>query len=268
MAITLFTIGDSISQGFMSGAAARTDLSFSTIISKIIEAENYNYPNWSKGGLPFNLELLFRKLENKLGKNISGPIEWTRAIVIINNYLDEVEDYYERGAGSLENSISPLPYHNVSIRGFDISNSWQLKPSQCQSIIKESEKNGDNFFATANESLLRTTYKVLASNPEPLENDFSQLDWLNFHHQKEGVKNVFLWLGANNALGTVVDLKIKPTSLDGSAFTNGSDKVSYKERIANDWNLWHPEDFRIEYQFMMDNMIASKTLVKIHSSEG
>ena len=30
----LFTIGDSVSQGLMSGAAARTDLSYSTLIAE------------------------------------------------------------------------------------------------------------------------------------------------------------------------------------------------------------------------------------------
>lgn len=32
--LKLFTIGDSISQGFMSLAAARTDLSYSTIVAR------------------------------------------------------------------------------------------------------------------------------------------------------------------------------------------------------------------------------------------
>ncbi len=36
----LFTIGDSISQGVMSGAAARTDLAYSTLVAKKMELDN------------------------------------------------------------------------------------------------------------------------------------------------------------------------------------------------------------------------------------
>jgi len=47
--LKLFTIGDSVSQGFMSAAAARTDLTYSTLIARSmgLELENeYRYPKW------------------------------------------------------------------------------------------------------------------------------------------------------------------------------------------------------------------------------
>lgn len=67
MALKLFTIGDSISQGFISGLGARTDLSYLTIIAEILEKKNYQYPLWDKGGLPLNIEVFFRKLQKRLG---------------------------------------------------------------------------------------------------------------------------------------------------------------------------------------------------------
>lgn len=255
MSVKLFTIGDSISQGFMSGAAARTDLAYSTIIANELGINNYNFPEWPKDGLPFNLETIFRRLQKRLGEDISGIFEWPIAINIINYYLDEIEDYYERGEGSLGKSVGSKPFHNVSVRGFDLSNSWQVKPSTCREIISQSKSNGDNFFGMVNESFLRTAHKVLQSG-SPKNKDFSQLDWLNHHHQTEGVENVILWLGANNALGTVLDLKINQTSQDGTAFKNGIESLSYKTRTDKKWNLWHPGDFRIEYDFMMDKVIS------------
>lgn len=252
----LFTIGDSISQGFMSGAAARTDLSYSTIIADILGEKEYNYPNWEKGGLPLNIEDVFRKLEKRLGTDISGIFEWPIALNLINNYLDEVEDYYERGNGNLNNSISKNHYHNVAVRGFDVSNSWQLTPSICKQIIDRSDENGDGFFGMVNESLQRTAYRVLGSGG--IRNNFSQLDWFKHHNTKEsgGVENLILWLGANNALGTVTRLKIKQTSNDGSLFKDGVEKVSYETRLRENWNLWHPEDFRKEYEYMIDKVIT------------
>ncbi len=253
MAVKLFTIGDSISQGFMSGAAAKTHQSYSTLLAKIVGVQNYNFPEWEKGGLPLDLETVFRRLQRKLDTNISGPLEWVSALLIINKYLDEVEDHYERGDGCLSKSIGKSPYYNVSVRGFDVSNSWQLTPDLCKLHIDKSDMSGDNTFGVVNEALHRTAYKVLGSGA--LQSNFSQLDWLKHHHTKEGVENVILWLGANNALGTVLDLKINQTSSDGTAFINGPDSVTYQERLEKKWNLWHPEDFRVEYKFMLDKVV-------------
>lgn len=256
MPLKLFTIGDSISQGFMSGAGARTDLSYSTIIAELLAEKNYHYPLWEKGGIPLNIEVVFRKLQKRLGSDISGIFEWPIAINLINNYLDELEDYYERGEGSLEKSLSNNPFHNVSVRGFDVSNSWQITPKISKEYVEKSDKNGDNFFGMVSESLLRTSYRILSSGTKKTKDNFSQLDWLKYHHQQQGVENTFLWLGANNALGTVLDLAIRQTSNDGAKFSGGPEKVSFEERRKANWNLWHPEDFRIEYQYMMDKVVT------------
>ncbi|WP_229311421.1 hypothetical protein [Larkinella rosea] len=121
--IKLFTIGDSISQGFMSGAAARTDLAYSTLIAKVLKSKDYQIPKWEKSGLPVNLEELFRKLEETFGSEIN-TVEWTLALAItIPRFIDEIEDYYERGAGAA-NKPYPEPFeffHNVAVRGFTVS---------------------------------------------------------------------------------------------------------------------------------------------------
>src|SRR5688572_11690269 len=95
----LFTISDSISQRFMSGAAARTDQSYSTLLSKILNANDYCFPLWQKENHPLNIETTFRRLEKRLDANISGLFEWPVTLNVINRYLDDVEDYYERGEG-------------------------------------------------------------------------------------------------------------------------------------------------------------------------
>src|SRR6478736_1231067 len=119
LAMKLFTIGDSISQGFMSGAAARTDLSYSTLLSKVLNSPGYCFPSWPKDGLPVNIEAAFRRLEKRLGANISGIFEWPVALNVINHYLDETEDYYERGPGWLKQFEGEC-FHNVAVRGFDV----------------------------------------------------------------------------------------------------------------------------------------------------
>ena len=113
----LFTIGDSISQGFMSGAAARTDLSYSTLLAEVLKIKKYNYPKWEKDGHPVNIEMLFRQLQSKLGSDISGVFEWTKALFTIQKYLDEVEDYYERGPGNETALAEKKPFPQCSHQG-------------------------------------------------------------------------------------------------------------------------------------------------------
>ena len=48
----LFMIGDSLAQGFMSGAAAQSDLCFSTHVAGQLGIADYRFPHWPHGGLP------------------------------------------------------------------------------------------------------------------------------------------------------------------------------------------------------------------------
>jgi hypothetical protein len=65
---TVFHNALSLGQG-----GARTDLSYSIIIAEILEEKNYCYPLWDKGGLLLNIEVVFRKLQKRLGKIF---LEW------------------------------------------------------------------------------------------------------------------------------------------------------------------------------------------------
>ncbi len=50
--VKLSTIGDSISQGFMSAGAVRTDLCYSTLLAECLGLEidrNYHYLKWPMG---------------------------------------------------------------------------------------------------------------------------------------------------------------------------------------------------------------------------
>src|SRR5262249_36968110 len=74
---------------------------------------------------------------------------------------------------------------------------------------------------------------------------FSQLGWLRQLAVHEGIENVILWMGPNNVLGTVVDLQIRSTPNDPGRRPH---TLSHAERVDAKWNLWHPDDFRAEYQ--------------------
>lgn len=249
----LFTIGDSISQGFMSGAAARTDLSYSTLIARQLAIKNYRYPIWEEGGMPLNLEKLFRELQNNYGTSIS-TLEWVAAIShTIPAYLDTVERYYEKGKGASNKKYAEGDeyFHNVSVRGFNVSDSWLVTPNYCRSeMAKKKTKNG--VYATVDNSFLRTALRVLNPQLLPEHDDKSQLGWLKYHSDKEGVENVIVWLGANNALGTILDLNIQSTNGLGNVTVIPSD--SYKNDKEKVYNLWHPKDFEADYTELLDRI--------------
>jgi hypothetical protein len=77
------------------------------------------------------------------------------------------------------------------------------------------------------------------------------MDWLEFHAKNEGVENLLLWLGNNNALGTVLDFKIRQTPNDPDILVH---KLSQPERWEKGWNLWHPRDFELEYAELLDRV--------------
>jgi hypothetical protein len=265
--LKLFTIGDSVSQGFMSAAAARTDLTYSTLIARSMGLklkDEYRYPEWAKDGLPLNLERVFRRLVSKYGSNVWGP-EWLTVLQTVNGVVDEVEDYYERGEGAADRHYrEPVSeaggdagrieyFHNIAIQGFDVADSWLVTPAKCVERIAEEPGGGESFFLP-NAAFYRTALKVLNPSLDSRYDDHSQLRWLEEHatNPNEGVENLILWLGANNALGTVVGLKIKQTPNDP---TRRPHLLTHEQREG--WTLWHPDDFKAEYTEFLNRVDAA-----------
>jgi hypothetical protein len=207
----LFTIGDSISQGFMSRAAARTDLSYSTLLANklgLTPGADYHYPDWQVGGLPFNIEVILRELTRRYGADIGG-IEWLGVLPAIAGELDKVEDYYERGAGAADR---PYPggvpfFHNVAVSGFSVADAWLMTPALCKQVLGGRRRSNDPLQGPDHDGY-RTALKVLNPSLNADYDNYSQLSWLHHHATTgEGVENLVLWLGAVNALNSVVTLK-------------------------------------------------------------
>lgn len=252
----LFTIGESICQGFMSAAAARTDLAFSTLIAEALGASDYRYPTWPKGGHPLNVEWLLRRLENLAGPNVN-VLEWPLVLMRTASYMDTVEDYYEREEGR---ASAPDPsghdfFHTVAARGFDIADAWQVDPKLCRDEIDKETKIffNDGFFALPSASFYRTALNVLNPSRQRSLNGRTALGWLEHHHTGDedpaGVENLILWLGSNNALGTVLDLEIIATDDPDSAY---HPDMEHGQRQP--FNLWSPDHFELDYRHLMDEV--------------
>lgn len=278
----LFTIGDSVSQGFMSLAAARTDNAYSTLIAKQLGldlyTDEYRFADWNDNGIPLDIEVIMRELQSRYGANIGG-LEWFTVGQTINRIVDRAEDYYERGEGREDvpyDKIGTRFFNNAAVWGFDVADSFQMTARTCKTAILLSQKDkptSDNIISLgADNPMYRTALKVLNPSLDPAFDDFSQLSWLKLHATgtgddgktvkdrsrqpvdgAAGVENLILWLGSNNALGTVLKLKINqtPNKKDMRPHT-----IEHLLRAKAKWNLWHPDDFEADYREMIGRVDA------------
>ncbi|HTV18731.1 MAG TPA: hypothetical protein VMG12_08675 [Polyangiaceae bacterium] len=253
----VFSIGDSTVQGFMSLAAARTQQCFSALVQRqLAPRAPYLLPEWPLGGHPLDLEIVLRELDQRFGPDIRGFIEWPRAFVSVTDYMDKVEDYYERGAGAAD---LPTPggvqfFHNVAVRGFEVADAWLVTPALCRQFIAKSKPRRDDALAVPSESFHRTALRVLNPSCSPAFDQFSALDWLAHHARAEGVENTLLWLGSNNALGVVLDLVARRTPNDPA---RRPVSMTHRERVDARYNLWHPDDFHAEYAALLERVSAA-----------
>jgi hypothetical protein len=259
--VKLFTIGDSISQGLMSLGVARTDLAYSTWIARSLgldvgdafSSPEYRVPEYPAGGLLVNLEAVMRRLYEAFDVDISG-MEWTRFAAEVDAVLDAAEQYYERGEGARPyRGGSVRWFHNVSVYGCDVADSWLVTPKACKAQIAATPGGDDGFLGVPNASFYRTALRVLNPSLSDGLDHFSQIEWLRHHATSEGVESLLLWLGPNNAVGSAILLNIAETQ---STLDRRPIELSLEERTREKWNLWRPDDFRPEYAELLDRIDA------------
>lgn len=122
----LVTIGDSLTHGFQSGAIFNTDLSYPAIIaSELGWYDQFRHPHYPGfGGIPLNIELIVRNLEERYGDVVS-PWELPAALFALRRHLAEAEQWWDQGAGSVLPPRGPIN-HNLGIYG------WDLRDALCR----------------------------------------------------------------------------------------------------------------------------------------
>ena len=209
----LVCLGDSLTQGFKSGAIFEPSLSFPSIIAwemGLAEAE-FRHPCFSgEGGLPVNIELLLRRLDQEFGHQLN-PWELPIAAIHLRRWMDRTEDYWERGVGS-----QPLPdrgpHQNLSVWGFELQDAYQLSAGLCEEII---ESPSDAWLRQIPEhAMYRTARRVLnpahSSRREDLE--ATQLRRAAELARDGGIESLMVFLGGNNALSTVTRLRLEESA--------------------------------------------------------
>ena len=247
----LVTLGDSVTQGFQSGAIYATDLSFPRIIAREMGwSDQFRYPRYAgPGGLPVNIEYVVRRLESEFGDKINWW-EAASAAFSLRSVMDEIEDYWERGPGSQVPKVSGI-HHNLAVYGWDLRDAMSRTTARCLEAIASPK---DDWLAQIVEdhndrAALRVLPPITTANPA----GSSMLSAAEALGNDGGIETLIVFLGANNALSAVVDLKVV-WSREGSGGTRDYQDLEKKKAFT----VWDPAHFVVE----LDELVTRVKKIK------
>jgi hypothetical protein len=225
----LVAIGDSLTQGFHHFAIFDTAISWPAIVAHQLGVlDDFRFPTFDgPGGHPLNLERLARQLTgNPIGSGIS-----------VWRLLEQVEDWYERGPGSAFPDPSGPANHNLAVWGWDLRDVLSRTADHDRVRIRPPS---DDLVGLVSDSHHRAAVTTLHSNRMPSGRALTPLEGARLLGEAPGgTETLGVWIGANNVLGAVVDLRIRMSG-------DGYDDLEAKRR----YTVWTPEHFRSELAFV------------------
>lgn len=239
-------IGDSLLQGFQSGAIYHTDVSVPAIIAHELGAlRTFRYPRYGgPGGLPLNIELLLRRLEERYGTGLA-PWEIPPALFTVRGFMDEVEDYWERGPGARPPTVAGY-HHNLSCYGWDLRDALSKTAAWCEAAVDTPVDNLlDQLVQNNGDRAALRVYPHWAA-PQREMTLFDAAAALGDDHDDttdSGIETLVVFLGANNALRTVTELRVQ---WSGPDFQDLDRKHTY--------TIWTPEHFAAEFADVVEQI--------------
>jgi hypothetical protein len=236
MTARLVTIGDSLTQGFQHGAIRRTDWAFPAMVARALGVPSFRSPDFNApdgAALLLDLELLLDRLSTDCGNRLD-LWEAPKALFTLQRTMSHIEDYWERGAGARPSTTGPV-HHNLAVWGFEVLDALTLSDRVC---ADNTPPPRDNLVRQLPEhAMYRSARRTL--NPAA-RGELSELTALELAQRlgaSEGIENLLVGLGANNALGTCATLSVHRSS-DADL-----------GRLAHDreCNLWQPPHFAAAY---------------------
>ena len=248
----LVTIGDSLTHGFMSAAVHRTDLSWPAIVAYELglSADEFRFPTYEwpsgPGGLPLDLERLARAFEKRFGDRLDFW-EIVSAGLWLRNYMDAVEDYWERGPGSAT-PPSGTPFHNMAVYGWDVLDPQLLTATIVANRLGEPTTEA-LFSQIVEHHQDRAAWPVLRGARKGNRGRTVLEAAADMSRSAEGVETLIVMLGSNNALGSVVKLRPAWTPED-------YDGMPPEQRLVAkmDFNVWRPTAFDADWQLLVERL--------------
>lgn len=240
----LVVIGDSISQGFNNGGIYRTDINFPAFLHRALDPNSeFSQPRFTaQAGIPINLEVLLRGVSDQFG----DTIEWNEYLPIAKHAistLKRVKKYWEGGLKDL--SVSQLtPFHNQSVWGFALNDSWLVNEKNAEEFIR-SVKDTYSIFSMLPDHAMYTTSRLVL-NPT-LENEFSeytQFDNAKILSDDGGIENLIVCLGHNNIVRAITHLEC--------IWSEESDLESFPSERK--YTVARPEHFELQYRKLAEKI--------------
>jgi hypothetical protein len=238
----LVTVGDSLTHGFQSGAIHNTDLSYPAIIAHELgwerEFRHPHYPGY--GGIPLNLELLVRDIEERFGPRLS-PWELPAAAFHLRHHLAEAEHWWDSGPGSVLPPRGPIN-HNLGIYGWDLRDA--LSRNADNAGAEHRTPAGFQVVPLIRNADRISAGRVLDSARAPGGRPMTPLEAAAALSREgtaedpdgDGIETLVVLLGANNALGSVISLQVHWSQV---GFDDLQAKAAY--------NVWQPAHFAAEW---------------------
>lgn len=233
----LVTIGDSLTQGFQSGAVYNTERSYPRLIAKELGwGEQFRFPRYpGAGGLPLNIEFVVRRLEQSFGSRI----DWWQApaaALKLRSVMDEIEDYWERGPGATP-PHHPALHHNLGIYSWDLRDVLSRTAGICAAEV--GTPRDDLVLQVVESANARAALRVLPPLGRGPAGGMGVLDAAEALGQDGEIETLIVMLGANNALGTIVELKVVWSK-------EGYDDLDRKSAFT----VWDPVHFEKELRLL------------------
>ena len=242
----LVVIGDSLTHGFQSGAIYNTDLSYGAIVAyELGRLDRFQFPRYpGRGGLPLNIEFLLRDLEERYGNEIEW-LEFATAPFHIRNLMNDIEEYWERGPGAVVPNIATFN-HALAVFGWDLRDALDKTFTKCEGSANAATNNFlipmvDNaadraamrvYPSGTGEAKGKTLFDVAREMGEPAGPAADD---------PKDIETLVVFLGANNALGSVVKLRLK-----------WSEDPGYQDpSVKSEYTVWQPAHFRSEYDLIV-----------------
>ena len=204
----LVVIGDSLSQGFNNGGIYRTDINFPSFIRSCMNPEpDFEQPRFTaQAGIPLNLEILVRGLSEEFGNEIKWQ-DYLPAAAHMYSTLKRIKKYWEGGLKDLAVDRNK-PYHNQSVWGFSVSDSWIVNEQNSREYIGSSDESFTVFDMLPLHAKFTTARLVLNPSFQEIYQKNTQLDNIKVLQENGGIENLIACLGHNNIMGAATDLKV------------------------------------------------------------
>jgi lysophospholipase L1-like esterase len=234
----LVTIGDSLTQGFQSGAIWNTSLSWPRIVAwEMGTDDGFVVPTYRGfGGMPFNLERLLRLLEDRIGPSLDSKWEAARSGFGALGFYEDVASHWLR---EWRAEIPPARVHNLAAYGWDLCDLLNTTADTLQLEI-----GADSRYLKSAQA--RVAYRVLASAKDADGRALTPLGAARELGKDGGIETLVVMIGSNNALGAVTSLKV-----------NWSTDQSYRDPAARrEFTVWHPRHFRADFDRVVEELLT------------